>query len=356
MRVRPRDAAAGRPITRCSVRAERGRRVRGHRHRHRHRAGEAEADLRGVPAGRRRHQPQVRRHRPRPRDQPRAGDAARRRDPAGQRARAGQHVHALPAARLHRARRAVTRAGDRARAAPTAPRRCRCSRSPRPRRSSPTIATTSREGDRVLLIVEDDPHYARILLGLARDKGFKGIVANRGQTALSLARAVPADRDHPRHLPARHARLDGAEQPQARSGARATSRCRCCRSRRSASTACRTARSPTWSSRRRPRTSRRAFDRIKTYVAPHTQAAAGRRGQRHRARRASSSCSRTTTSRSTAVGTGGEALDALRERRVRLLRPRPAAARHERLRAARAAAGGAERCATCRSSSSPARS
>src|SRR4029079_16937044 len=43
-------------------------------------------------------------------------------------------------------------------------------------------------GDKVLLIVDDDPHYARILLGLARDKGFKGIVANRGQVALSLAR------------------------------------------------------------------------------------------------------------------------------------------------------------------------
>jgi len=44
------------------------------------------------------------------------------------------------------------------------------------------------DGDSVLLIVDDDPHYARVLLGLARDKGFKAIVANRGQTALSLAR------------------------------------------------------------------------------------------------------------------------------------------------------------------------
>jgi len=44
------------------------------------------------------------------------------------------------------------------------------------------------EGDSVLLVVEDDPHYARILLGIARAKGFKGIVANRGQQALSLAR------------------------------------------------------------------------------------------------------------------------------------------------------------------------
>jgi HAMP domain-containing protein/CheY-like chemotaxis protein/signal transduction histidine kinase len=44
------------------------------------------------------------------------------------------------------------------------------------------------EGDTVLLIVDDDAHYARVLLGLARDKGFKGIVANRGAAALSLAR------------------------------------------------------------------------------------------------------------------------------------------------------------------------
>ncbi len=45
-----------------------------------------------------------------------------------------------------------------------------------------------REGDTVLLIIEDDPHYARILLGIARIKGFKAIVANRGQQALALAR------------------------------------------------------------------------------------------------------------------------------------------------------------------------
>jgi CheY-like chemotaxis protein len=44
------------------------------------------------------------------------------------------------------------------------------------------------EGDPVLLVVEDDPHYARILLGLARDKGFKGIVATKGALGLSLAR------------------------------------------------------------------------------------------------------------------------------------------------------------------------
>jgi DNA-binding response OmpR family regulator len=47
------------------------------------------------------------------------------------------------------------------------------------------------EGDNVLLIVDDDAHYARILLGMAREKGFKGIVSNRGQVALSLARQYP---------------------------------------------------------------------------------------------------------------------------------------------------------------------
>jgi CheY-like chemotaxis protein len=44
------------------------------------------------------------------------------------------------------------------------------------------------DGEPVVLIVEDDPHYARILLGLARDKGFKGIVTSRGQQALTLTR------------------------------------------------------------------------------------------------------------------------------------------------------------------------
>ena len=44
------------------------------------------------------------------------------------------------------------------------------------------------EGEMVLLIIEDDPHYARILLDLARASGFKGIVANKGALGLSLAR------------------------------------------------------------------------------------------------------------------------------------------------------------------------
>jgi HAMP domain-containing protein/CheY-like chemotaxis protein/nitrogen-specific signal transduction histidine kinase len=41
--------------------------------------------------------------------------------------------------------------------------------------------------DAVLLIVEDDPHYARVLRDLSRDKGFKVLVATRGADALALA-------------------------------------------------------------------------------------------------------------------------------------------------------------------------
>jgi HAMP domain-containing protein/CheY-like chemotaxis protein/signal transduction histidine kinase len=42
--------------------------------------------------------------------------------------------------------------------------------------------------DSVLLIVEDDPHYARIMADLARDHGLKVLVAARGTEALALAR------------------------------------------------------------------------------------------------------------------------------------------------------------------------
>ncbi|HYR56213.1 MAG TPA: response regulator, partial [Myxococcaceae bacterium] len=41
--------------------------------------------------------------------------------------------------------------------------------------------------DRVLLIVEDDLKFARILLGVAHEEGFKAVVASRGDTALTMA-------------------------------------------------------------------------------------------------------------------------------------------------------------------------
>jgi CheY-like chemotaxis protein/HAMP domain-containing protein len=58
--------------------------------------------------------------------------------------------------------------------------------------SAPVDLNDDREnvqpGDSLLLIVEDDPHYARVLLNAARDHGFKAIVATRGVEAISLAR------------------------------------------------------------------------------------------------------------------------------------------------------------------------
>ncbi|HEX4893383.1 MAG TPA: response regulator, partial [Hyphomicrobiaceae bacterium] len=42
-------------------------------------------------------------------------------------------------------------------------------------------------GDLVLLIVEDDPHFARVLVDLARESGFKVLVAAHGADALRLA-------------------------------------------------------------------------------------------------------------------------------------------------------------------------
>jgi CheY-like chemotaxis protein len=45
-----------------------------------------------------------------------------------------------------------------------------------------------REGDKTLLIVEDDPHYARIIADLAHDSGLKVLITHRGSEALTLVR------------------------------------------------------------------------------------------------------------------------------------------------------------------------
>jgi hypothetical protein len=49
------------------------------------------------------------------------------------------------------------------------------------------------DGERVVLIVEDDVNFAGILLDLAREKGFKGLVATTGDSALALARRYKPD-------------------------------------------------------------------------------------------------------------------------------------------------------------------
>jgi hypothetical protein len=44
-------------------------------------------------------------------------------------------------------------------------------------------------GDRVLLIVENDPKFASVLVDMAHEKGFKALVTSSGEVALEAARA-----------------------------------------------------------------------------------------------------------------------------------------------------------------------
>jgi signal transduction histidine kinase/DNA-binding response OmpR family regulator/HAMP domain-containing protein len=48
-------------------------------------------------------------------------------------------------------------------------------------------------GDRVVLVIENDPTFAQILLDLARHKGFKGLVALDGETGMRLVRSFNPD-------------------------------------------------------------------------------------------------------------------------------------------------------------------
>ena len=176
------------------------------RHRHRHLAGQAADHLRGVPAGRRHHQPQVRRHRAGPGDQPRAVAAARRRDPAGYSSpRHGQHVHALPAADLYVAASKSAAHSRPGHDAANRPRRRPSGRDARrgrgaARRRDPIEPATPCSSTKSATTATDParrpgpadrrerPGVRAFLLDAAREKGFKGLVTSLGAAALAMAR------------------------------------------------------------------------------------------------------------------------------------------------------------------------
>ncbi len=49
------------------------------------------------------------------------------------------------------------------------------------------------ENDKVILVLEDDPHFSRVLLDFVRERQYKGIVAAAGNTGLSYARQYKPD-------------------------------------------------------------------------------------------------------------------------------------------------------------------
>jgi HAMP domain-containing protein/CheY-like chemotaxis protein/signal transduction histidine kinase len=56
-----------------------------------------------------------------------------------------------------------------------------------PREEIPDDRDDIAPGDRVVLIIENDPSFAKILLGVARERGFKGVVALDGDSGLEAA-------------------------------------------------------------------------------------------------------------------------------------------------------------------------
>ncbi|MDF2774246.1 MAG: ATP-binding region ATPase domain protein, partial [Geminicoccaceae bacterium] len=60
-------------------------------------------------------------------------------------------------------------------------------------RPAPDDRDAVQPGDRVVLIVENDLNFARVLLDMAREKGFMGIIALDGETGISLAHEYKPD-------------------------------------------------------------------------------------------------------------------------------------------------------------------
>ena len=161
--------------------------LRGDRHRHRHPARAAAHDLRGVPAGGRHDQPQVRRHRPRPVDQPGDRAADRRRDPRRERARA--------AAARSRSTCPPSSAAAGGRTAASLPAgRQAAARPPAAPSSAERVPEQVEDddgdivpGDRVLLVALAEPELCRAAVEVGRGHGFKVLATPYADRALAIA-------------------------------------------------------------------------------------------------------------------------------------------------------------------------
>ena len=178
-------------------------------------SGKAEAHLRSVPAGRRLDQPQIRRHRPRPRHQPRTGEPARRRNSSAQFARRRIDLHALSADQICRPERGDPRRRGGGRIDGVGPAG-RHSHRPRARhRADPRRPArhpgrrrhpSHRRGRSALR-----PHPGRS----GARQGLQGAVGDARRRCAQSRQAISADGGVARRVPARHAGLERAQPAQA---------------------------------------------------------------------------------------------------------------------------------------------
>ena len=186
-RIGRRIAAASRQQVDCHV---------GDRYRHRHPGRQAAHHLRSIPAGGWHHEPEIWRNRSRTVDQPRDRPSSRRRDRGVEHARKRFDLHAVrsrgaackPWAAGGRSDRAAERRWHVGYYAGTEDASGSMIRQP----SAAMALSASLDdrhaitnGDRIVLIVEDDAMFASVLLELAREEGFKGLIAMDGASALA---------------------------------------------------------------------------------------------------------------------------------------------------------------------------
>ncbi len=153
-------------------------------HRHRDPAGQAQADLRGLPAGRGLDLAPLRRHGTRPLDQPRDRPAAERRNSGQQPGRGGgRDLHAA-AAGDHPVGAGARRGGSRrGPSMPAEPSRAQAV--PLPAALSDDRADLD-PGDRVALVMSEDRELARGAVEAAHERGFKCLLALRGDAGLAM--------------------------------------------------------------------------------------------------------------------------------------------------------------------------